>query len=475
MSFAVRPPEITSGLMYLGPGAGPMIAAATAWDALAAELQSTAASYGLIVDGLANESWMGPSSAAMTAAVAPYVSWMAATAAQAKAAAEQANAAVSAYEAAFAAVVPPPEIAINRSQLAMLVATNIFGQNTGAIATLEAQYGEMWAQDTAAMFTYTTTSAAAARLAPYSDPPQITNEAGLASQQAAVGQANGLAAGTGATTAATAAAVAAPTAAPVFPFDIVLQVFEALGSGGTAYMQAMGQLLNALTGTPLAAATWENTFGILADIGRFSVVANDTMSIPNLAMTEFKIFWKPPLEDIPKSALGAGLGMAPTGAAAGLTSAESAYVGAANTVGKLSVPPSWATATPAIRMVSTALPDTSLAAAPSAAIPANLINQMALGSMTGGALGAAGAQVFSGSGARARANGGKGPVEPVKLDSVIAKLQKEPDSVKHWNVDKAGLDALLEKLSKEPGIHAVHVSNKDKPKVTLPDAQLGGT
>ncbi|OBK29723.1 hypothetical protein A5634_17835 [Mycobacterium asiaticum] len=468
MSFAVRPPEIISWQIYTGPGAGPMIAAATAWDALAAELQSTAANYGSVVTGLANETWTGPSSSAMAAAATPYVTWMSATAAQAKTAGDQAKAAVSAYEAVFAAVVPPAEIALNRSQLALLVATNIFGQNTAAIAALEAQYGEMWAQDTAAMFAYTASSAAAARLTPYTEPPQVVNPAGLASQQAAVGQTSALAAGTAA---ATAAATAAPTAAPVFPFDLVLQVFEALGTGGSQYMQAMGQLLNALTGTSLAAPTWENTFGTFADIGRFSTVANDIMSIPNLGMTEFKLFWKPPLEDIPKSALGAGLGMAPTGA--GLSSAASASVGEANVVGKLSVPPSWASATPAIRMASTALSATSLAAAPSAAIPGSLVNEMTLGAMTGGALGAVGPQVLSGSGARARANGGKGPVEPVKLDTVIAKLQKEPDSVKHWNVDKAGLDALLDKLSKEPGIHAVHVSNKDKPKVTLPDAQLG--
>ncbi|WP_156297474.1 PPE family protein [Mycobacterium paragordonae] len=471
MSFAVRPPEITSGLMYTGPGAGPMIAAATAWDNLAAELQATASAYGLVVDGLANELWTGPSAAAMAAAATPYVAWMSATAAQAKAAADQAKAAVSAYEAAFAAVVPPMQIAMNRSQLALLVATNIFGQNTGAIATLEAQYGEMWAQDSAAMFGYTTSSAAAARLTPYTEPPQVTNAAGLTSQQAAVGQSSALAAGTG-------AATAAATAAPVFPFDIVLQVFEALGSGGTAYIQAMGQLLNALTGTPLAASTWENTFGIFADIGRFSTVANDSMSAPNLGMTEFKLFWKPPLEDIPKSALGAGLGMAPT-TAAGLssatsTSAASASVGGANVVGKLSVPPSWASATPAIRMVSNTLPATSIAAAPAAAMPAELINQAALGSLTGGAAGTVGAQVYSGSGARARANGGEGPVEPVKLDQVIAKLQQEPDAVQHWNVDKAGLDGLLERLSKKPGIHAVHVSNSDKPKIMAPEPGQGG-
>ncbi len=461
MSFAVRPPEIISSQMYTGPGAGSMLAAATAWESLATELQSTAASYAVIVDGLANESWTGPSAAAMAAAAAPYVAWMSATSAQAKAAADQAKAAVSAYEAAFAAVVPPTEIAVNRSQLALLVATNIFGQNTGAIAALEAQYGQMWAQDTSAMFGYASSSAAAARLTPYTEPPQVTNAAGLTSQQAAVGQASGLAAGT-------AAATAAPTAAPIFPFDIVLQVLQALGGAGTTYIQTMGQLLNALTGTPLAASTWENTFGIIADIGRFSTVANDAMSGPNLGMTEFKVFWKPPLEDIPKSALGAGLGMAPT---AGLTSATSASVGEANVVGKLSVPPSWASATPAIRMVSNVLPATSVAAAPAAEIPADLVNQMALGSLTGGAAGSVGAQVYSGSGARARANGRNGPVEPVKLDSVIAKLQQEPEAVQHWNVDKAGLDGLLERLSKKPGIHAVHVSNGDKPKIMLPDAQ----
>ncbi|QLL05134.1 PPE family protein [Mycobacterium vicinigordonae] len=462
MSFAARPPEITSGLMYMGPGAGPMIAAATAWDALAAELGDTAASYSAIVEGLANEGWTGPSSAAMTAAAAPYVSWMSATAAQAKTAGEQAKAAVSAYEAAFAAVVPPAEIAINRSQLALLVATNIFGQNTGAIAALEAQYGEMWAQDTAAMFGYANASAAAAKLTPYSEPPQVTNVAGLASQQAAVGQASGLAAGT-------AAATAAPAAAPAFPFDVVLQALQSLGQASTSYMQAMSEVLNAVTGTPLAGPTWELTFGIFADIGRFSTVANDAMSVPNLGMTEFKLFWKPPLEDIPKSALGAGLGMSPT---ANLSNAVSAGTGEANVVGKLSVPPSWASATPAIRTVSNVLPATSMAAAPAAAVPAEVVNQMALGSLTGGAVGTVGAQVYSGSGARARANGAKGPVEPVKLDNVIAKLQQQPETVQHWNVDKAGLDGLLDKLSKKPGIHAVHVSSGDQPKVTLPAAQL---
>ena len=88
---------------------------------------------------------------------------MNATAGQAEQAATQARAAASAYETAFAATVPLPVIAANRTQLASLTATNIFGQNTPAIAATEAQYGEMWAQDAAAMYGYAANSAAPPR------------------------------------------------------------------------------------------------------------------------------------------------------------------------------------------------------------------------------------------------------------------------------------------------------------------------
>ena len=55
---------------------------------------------------------------------------------------------------------PPALIAENRSQLMQLVATNLLGQNTPAIAAAQAQYGEMWAQDAAAMYGYAAHSAA---------------------------------------------------------------------------------------------------------------------------------------------------------------------------------------------------------------------------------------------------------------------------------------------------------------------------
>jgi hypothetical protein len=42
MDFGLLPPEVNSGLMYTGPGAGPMLAAAASWDAIAAQLESAA-------------------------------------------------------------------------------------------------------------------------------------------------------------------------------------------------------------------------------------------------------------------------------------------------------------------------------------------------------------------------------------------------------------------------------------------------
>lgn len=195
MDYGALPPEINSARMYAGSGSGPLQAAATAWNGLAAELRSTATSYGAIITQLSDESWTGPSSTEMAAAAAPYLTWMNTTAGQAEHTASQARAASAAYHAAFAMTVPPAVIAANRAQLAALVATNIVGQNTPAIATTETQYGEMWAQDAAAMYQYAANSAAASQVTPFTEAPQVANPAGSAGQSAAATQAAGTAAG----------------------------------------------------------------------------------------------------------------------------------------------------------------------------------------------------------------------------------------------------------------------------------------
>jgi PPE-repeat protein len=186
MDCGALPPEINSARMYTGPGAGPMMAAAAAWNNLAAELGTTAASSQSVISELTGSEWLGPSSAAMAAATAPYVSWMETTAGQLQQAAAQATASAAAYETAFAMTVPPPVIAANRTQLAALVATNILGQNTPAIAATEAHYGEMWAQDAAAMYGYAASSAATSKLPLVTSPAATTNGTGLAAPAAAV-------------------------------------------------------------------------------------------------------------------------------------------------------------------------------------------------------------------------------------------------------------------------------------------------
>ncbi|WP_131809652.1 PPE family protein, partial [Mycolicibacter sinensis] len=164
MNFAALPPEVNSALMYSGAGSGPIRAAASAWKAMAAELETAANSYRAVIAGLTDETWQGPAATAMAAAAAPYAAWMSTTAAQAAHAGTQASTAAAAYETAFAMTVPPPVIAANRTQLATLIATNLLGQNTAAIAANEALYADMWAQDATAMYGYASTAATATQL-----------------------------------------------------------------------------------------------------------------------------------------------------------------------------------------------------------------------------------------------------------------------------------------------------------------------
>nr|WP_082995604.1 PPE family protein [Mycobacterium alsense] len=154
MSFLTLPPEINSLRMFSGAGSAPMIAAAAAWDGLAAELNSAAESFSSVTSGLAGQAWQGPAAAAMVSAAAPYAGWLNAAATQASGAAAQAKAVVSAFESAFAATVHPAAVAANRSNFVELVVSNLFGQNAPAIAAAESNYEQMWAADVAAMVGY---------------------------------------------------------------------------------------------------------------------------------------------------------------------------------------------------------------------------------------------------------------------------------------------------------------------------------
>ncbi len=168
--------------MYCGPGSGPMLAAAAAWDGVAVELGLAATGYASVIAELTGAPWVGAASLSMVAAATPYVAWLSQAAARAEQAGMQAAAAAAAYEAAFVMTVPPPVITANRVLVMTLIATNFFGQNSAAIAVAEAQYAEMWAQDAVAMYGYAAASASASRLIPFAAPPKTTNSAGVVAQ-----------------------------------------------------------------------------------------------------------------------------------------------------------------------------------------------------------------------------------------------------------------------------------------------------
>ena len=107
LDFGILPPEVISDQMYSGPGSGPLLASAAAWDALSGQLQAYALGYSSTLTGLQDEGWMGASSQAMLAAATPYIAWVNHTASQAEQVATQSRAAAAAYESARAATVPP--------------------------------------------------------------------------------------------------------------------------------------------------------------------------------------------------------------------------------------------------------------------------------------------------------------------------------------------------------------------------------
>jgi PPE-repeat protein len=362
--FAAFPPEINSGLMYAGPGAGPMMAAGAAWDALADDLYLAAVAYGSTLLDLAS-SWLGPSSGSMATAAATYISWITATAAQAELTAGQAKAAVAAYEAAFVMTVPPPVIAANRALLLMLVATNFFGQNTPAIMATEAEYVEMWAQDAAAMYGYAGASSAASTLTPFTTPLQTTNSSGLAGMAAAVTQAAGTSAGTATQTVSPLSAAAMPTA---------LQGLASTMASSTSSTSPLSSLTTltsstaATSGTSLASGAASSASMVTSGVsmlGSAGPLMNSFSPATATLTSSFRVYG---------SALSTGVGSgAGALSAPGLGGATvSATTGRAASLGALSVPQGWTSAAPAFSQVASALPaGTSAPSATSPVVPAS--------------------------------------------------------------------------------------------------------
>jgi PPE-repeat protein len=332
IDFAALPPEINSARMYSGPGSASMLAAASAWNALAAEMRSAVGNYGSVISGLTTEGWFGPSSLSMAAAAAPYLEWLSATATQAEQAGAQANAAAAAYEAAFAATVPPGVVAANRAQLSNLVATNLFGQNTAAIAATEAQYAEMWAQDAAAMTGYANASSAATQLTPFTAPQSTTNTEGVADQASTVAQAANTS--TGSTTSA-----ATSAASPLSNLAAFLGIAPNTNTSTTGLAGVLNFLDGSdgsLVGSFLNNASTANFSNAFTTSG----LLNPTSFIDTA--TAYNFLYSAPADAAAGGAdAAAGLAQAETVGAAGVPGLAAAGMGQANLVGALSVPPGW--------------------------------------------------------------------------------------------------------------------------------------
>ncbi|ASW85669.1 MULTISPECIES: PPE family protein [Mycobacterium] len=390
MDFGALPPEINSGRIYSGPGPAPLLAAAAAWDGLASELRATAASYGSVVAEL-RTAWNGPSSTSMAAAAAPYVAWLIGSAAQAEQSASQAKAAAGAYDAVFAATVPPPVIAANRALLASLVATNILGQNTPAIAATEAQYAEMWAQDAAAMYGYAGSSAAATQLAPFTAPPTTTDSGAETNQAAAVASAAQSSASSNVESTVSQALSQAPAAtqtaatATTSP-GISLGLGEATGG-----LKSFNNFLNVLTGpySPIGIGT--------AGKGFYQLALNVRGMGANLRSIGGTLHPKG-LHGVLAPLLHSDLLTGSTSFQPPSAGTVSAAVGRAGVVGSLSVPANWASAAPAIRTLAAELPETMLDAAPAMTVNPGqgLFGPTALSSLAGRAVGGSATRAVAG-------------------------------------------------------------------------------
>jgi PPE-repeat protein len=399
MSFMMFPPELNSGLMYSGAGSGPLMAAASAWDELAADLEATAAAYQTVLGQLIQVTWLGPTSARMAAATAPYVAWLGTTAGQAAQTSAQARFAAAAYESAFASTVPPAVIAANRALLVALVATNFLGQNSPAIAATEMHYVEMWFQDGLTMDTYATTSQQAVVL-PEQTPAPNTSDGGVSSDAAALAQTLENSVST---------LVKDLTTTLQAGMQMLLGGNSTLGSStnslSSAFSTAMTNLTGASTGAHSAAATGASgaAASTAADSAVGSIVpiqltyyatmlasmpAKMLISLGNSmgASQAMQAGQQAMLADVTSildekmKALLGGI----SGQMRGFGSQITAQLASAGRLGGLSIPNSWAQAAPEMVRAAPVLPTNSVAAPLlSAGTPNSPFTQALMGSLNG--------------------------------------------------------------------------------------------
>ncbi|MHC9295296.1 PPE family protein [Mycobacterium sp. LTG2003] len=184
--WLATPPEIHSALLSSGPGHGPLLATAAAWQDLSTQYAAAADELAALLAAVPAHAWEGTSAQRYVDAHAAYLAWLRQVSTDSAATASQHQTAAAAYTTAAATMPTLTEISANRARHGALLSTNFFGINTIPIAANELDYVRMWVQAATTMATYSAVVDTALTSTPSVHPaPRIMSSAAATSGRSA--------------------------------------------------------------------------------------------------------------------------------------------------------------------------------------------------------------------------------------------------------------------------------------------------